>query len=620
MEVSGGGNQQAGSLLYKHRHQIATKSTLVFPRWLGKNARMNTKLTTLSAIGLCGLVVAVVAMSCSTPSPAPSATPSAPRSSALSQANQPPGVFGPEVTATTQITQNDLTATAPLIPGDLYRPSNNVIDHAQAAKFAWLEFIALVSPNKPSPTRGQPGGSFSSVKGGSGSTYPLVWETYQHRSELFPANAQTGGVLPPQPWDQTPKYVYNPQPTVPSGVDYTLFNNLDEASQIFQNNLFFPVNGNPFEVLFEAKAGQLENQYVANNYPLPNPATLYNNAIELKAAWRPVASIDPSQLYRYHVANVITYGGTMENPVAQNAQYALIGLHIIHKTKNYPSFIFATFEQVDNYVNQVTNQPTGVYYQTLYPAPEPSVTPTPLPTPAGYQAGSYYFASDPNGFSAQGTTPTAASFTATTNPTRVFDVNNPLAWPNGQQYTAPNGKGFYPVPLVSTNGQQIKVTLPPTGNADVANVNQQVKSLISALGLGNEFVWQYYQLTGVQAIPTSDETTKDYYLANIVVESSQAGIQLFRGGLSPNPSFEPVPNIRNKLNVNDTATGNKYSMGGCMGCHGAAQSEGGDFSFLLSTGQSGFNVDTVQDNTLAEAVKNAKARRALIHSTGKFRY
>lgn len=529
-------------------------------------------------------------------------------------------MFGPEVTATTQITQNDLTATAPQIPGDLYRPTNNVIDHAQAAKFAWLEFIALVSPNKPSPTRGQPGGSFSSVKGGSGSTYPLVWETYQHRSEVFPATSN--GVSPPQPWDQTPKYVYNPQPTVPSGVDYTLFNNLDEASQIFQNNLFFPVNGKPFEVLFEAKAGQLEWQYVANNYPLPNPATLYDGAIEIKAAWRPVASIDPSQLYRYHVANVITYGGTVDNPVAQNGQYALIALHIIHKTKNYSSFIYATFEQVDDYANQVTNQPTGVYYQTLYPAPDPSVTPTPLPTPAGYQAGSYYFASDPNGFSAPGTTPTAASFTATTNPTRVFDVNNPLAWPNGQQYTAPNGKGFQPPPVVSTAGQQVKVTLPPTGNADVANVNQQVRSLISALGLGNEFVWQYYQLTGVQAIPTSDETTKDYYLANIVVESSQAGIQLFRGGLSPNPSFEPVPNIRNKLNVNDKASGTKYSMGGCMGCHGAAQGEGGDFSFLLSTGQSGFNVDTVQNNnnTLEEAMRNAKARRALIHRNPGFRY
>jgi hypothetical protein len=444
----------------------------------------------------------------------------------------------------------------------------------------------------------------------------LVWETYQHRSELFPYNPQTQGVTPPQPWDQAPKYVYSTQPTVPAGVDYTLFNNLDEASQIFQNSLFFPNKANPsspFQALFEAKGNQLENEYVTNQYPLPNPATLYDSNIEIKAAWRPVSSIDPAQLYRYHVANVITYGGTSTNPVAQNGQYALIALHIIHKTKNYPSYVFATFEQVDQYVNQVTNQPTGVFFQTLYAGAGPPPNP-----PPGYQLGSYYFMTDTRGFSAPGTTPTASSFTVTTNPSRVFDVSNPLAWPNGNQYKSPDGTGFYPLPLKSTNGQSIQVTQPPTTNDDVANVNKMVLSLLSSLG--NDFVWQYYRLKGVQAIPTSDETTEDYYLANIVVESSQAGIQLFRGGLSPDPSFYPVPNIRNKFNVKDQASSNTYSMGGCMGCHGAAQGEGGDFSFLLSTGQNGFMVDPIQDNTLAEAIRNANARRALIHRSGKFKY
>ena len=227
----------------------------------------------------------------------------------------------------------------------------------------------------------------------------------------------------PQPWDQAPKYLYSPQPTIPSGVDYTLFNNLDEASQIFQNNLFFPVHAIPYEVLFEAKVNQMENQYVTNNYPLPNPlpsplsekpTDLYEGNIEIKAAWRPVASIDPAQLYRYHVANVIAYTGTAANPVATNEQYALIALHIIHKTKNYPSFIYATFEQVDDYVNQVTNQPTNVYFQTIYDQDD-NLPPNP---PPGYQKGAYYFATDPAGFSAEGTQPTATTFTATTNPTQ----------------------------------------------------------------------------------------------------------------------------------------------------------------------------------------------------------
>src|SRR2546426_768305 len=141
---------------------------------------MKTKLTTLLAIGLCGLCIAIVAGSCSKPAPAPSAKPPVLRSSALNQGNPPPGVFGPPVTETTQITQSDLTTPTPLIPSDLYWPTTpNVNDHVQAAKFAWLEFIALVSPVKfsaqpspsPSPIRGVPGNSFSSVKGGSNSTY-----------------------------------------------------------------------------------------------------------------------------------------------------------------------------------------------------------------------------------------------------------------------------------------------------------------------------------------------------------------------------------------------------------------------------------------------------------------
>jgi hypothetical protein len=574
---------------------------------------MKTKLITHIAIGLS---IALGAVSC-TKQEAPPVNSSTPATATAKKASLPPGLFGPTVDGSTKITIDNVNATAPLIPGDLYRPTDGSYDHKQAAIFAWLEFIALASPNKPSPTRGVPGGSFSSVQGGTNSTSPLVFETYQHRSELFPYNGQSG-VTPPQPWDQTPKYQSNSNPTVPNGVDYTLFNNLDEASQIFQNNLFFPNStdpSNPYEVLFEAKGNQMENQYLVNNYPLPNlkqnPAILYDNTIEIKVAWRPVESIDPKQLYRYHVANVITYGESMDKPVVQNKQYALIALHIIHKTANYPSFVFATFEQVDQLVNQVTNQPSGVYFQTLYPAPEANSSPSPLPTPATYQAGAYYFYSDPAGYSAPGTTPTASSFTATTNPNRVFDVSKPLAWPNGAQTS------FTPAPNVSTSGQKVPVVLPQTANADVAAVNAQVKQLLSSLG--QNFVWQYYQLTGVQAMPSSDETTKDYYLANIVVESSQAGIQLFRGGLSPNPSFEPVPNIRNRFNVNDQATHQQYSMGGCMGCHGAAQGFGGDFSFLLVTSKRGFNVD-VTTTTLEEAIKNAKARRELIRQAGTYQY
>lgn len=616
------------------------------------------KQLTLLAIAICAAVLAAVIVSCSK-SPAPPTNGPTRLTSTANPASVPQWLFGPQVGPTTKITADNLTNAQPAIPSDLYRPASDAADpnfHGQAAIYAWLEFIALTSPNGASPVRGVPGNSFGSVKGGTNSTYPLVFETYQHRSEVFPFNAAASpnaspapGVTKPQPWDSSPNYVYSPQPTYPQNVldkcfkagDYsnTCFNNLDEGSQIFQNHLFFPNASdpaNPYQVMFEAKVNQMEWQYVTNNcqtdatnncnLTLSQNLLLPDGTIEVKVAWRPIASIDPSQLYRYHIANVITYTGDANtNPTAQVGQYAMIGLHIIHKTTNYPSFTFATFEQVDQFKNQAVKPatPTNVSFMTLYPTPDPNASPTPLPTPSAYQPGSYYFYVVPNGYSAA-PTPSPGTFVAATNPNRVFDPNNPSAWPNGIQTS------FTPAPNVSTQAapsgtpELIKVVLPPTGTTDVDKVNNEVRALISQLigsgGLPTDFVWQYYQLTGVQTIPSSDETTKDYYLANIVIESSQAGIQLFRGGLSPNPSFEPVPNQRNKFNVNDIlSTGTtQYSMGGCMGCHGAAQGEGGDFSFLVSTGQGGFNVDTLVGTNLEQAKKNATARRALISRSTKY--
>ena len=156
-------------------------------------------------------------------------------------------------------------------------------------------------------------------------------------------------------------------------VPFSNYNNLDEASQIGQNLLFFPATpgqpkpGSDAQVLFEAKANAYESQFVAANYSnLKVPLTLPIGTVEVKAAWKPIESIPTAQRYRYHTASVITYSGTDQNPVAQTATYALISLHIIHKTPNYPAFIFATFEQVDDFQNQVTNSASQIYYVPAY--------------------------------------------------------------------------------------------------------------------------------------------------------------------------------------------------------------------------------------------------------------
>ena len=153
--------------------------------------------------------------------------------------------------------------------------------------------------------------------------------------------------------------------------------------------------------------------------------------------------------------------------------------------------------------------------------------------------------------------------------------------------------GGSPLP---NNNVAIPVTQPVAMTPEVAAVNSQALALMQQLpGFGPNFTWQYYKLTGVQALPTNDETSEDFYLANIVVESSPPGIQLFRG--FPPISNGVLTNVRNQVNVIDYGATPVAitSGGGCQGCHGVSQTQNGfDFSFLFfGADGGGFSPDTL---------------------------
>jgi hypothetical protein len=439
---------------------------------------------------------------------------------ALAQTPAPPP-FGPAVGPGRALALTDLTNPNPLIPIDIYR--NASVSHADLATFAWLEFISAVAP-VTAGLRGVPGGSFAASGGAQGgSQVPLlVWESYQHRTELLPCTVSGGKVLPPQTWGTAPTYVTtvvssntsNPQEcstiAVPGSSSPLPYNNLDETSQIGQNILFYPATpaspqpATDAQVLFEAKVNQVESDWVNQNYQslIPkygpfhfSPAiTLPFGTVEVKAAWRPLSSIPQDQQNRYHTAMVLTYSGTDLQPIPELQTYALIALHLIHKTPNYPAFIFATFEQVDDLTNQLTGSPTGLYYVPTYGSiayTSPSSTTLP---PSGQTV---------------------------LNPSINFSVTSPLANPNGNMVHLPVGN----VTTRPKNNVPIPVTQPVATTPEVAAVNSQALALMQQLpGFGPNFTWQYYKLTGVQAPPTNDETSEDFYLANIVVESSQPGI------------------------------------------------------------------------------------------------
>ena len=165
-----------------------------------------------------------------------------------------------------------------------------------------------------------------------------------------------------------------------------------------------------------------------------------------------------------------------------------------------------------------------------------------------------------------------------------------------------------------------------TISAEVNDVNNAVASLMP-----KSSVWKNYRLKGVQAVPSSypaDNGTvpQDYYLANIVVESSQPGLQLFTGTVSnPNsgnnytftnnralpgstsgnpPKQNPGPNVSPGPTDGGKVATAQWTMGGCMGCHGNAQQAGQDMSFLgFGLGGAGFGIEPVAPTGMTEKAR-----------------
>jgi hypothetical protein len=160
-------------------------------------------------------------------------------------------------------------------------------------------------------------------------------------------------------------------------------------------------------------------------------------------------------------------------------------MHIIHKTQNYPNFVFATWEHVD-----VQKQHMG------------------------------YVELDTSG-----------------------NEISPLI----KDYPR-----LHPIPAVV--------------DSSTAYVHRQLAKL------NPNSVWQYYRLVGVQTNTTNDTSSFSYFLANYVIESDTPLAAFHGSGLGT-----PYNGQANSL-----YKGHGYTMGGCQGCHGVAQTKlGGDNSFLM---------------------------------------
>jgi len=250
----------------------------------------------------------------------------------------------------------------------------------QLVEFAWEEFLALnwKSSYSKNQKRDYPDTTWTFSNSNPDT---LVWETYAHRAELRPFYG------PMKNFDNPPVYSFGvkPSPKAGSNASFTLFDVLDENNEIGSCNLFAHVNSQKqgMQVLYQAKVNREEYDYIKNKYPNSTKLTKARNVninnltkygsyskdsacycmdtsyagislpcgnknrqgtMEVKTAWRLLKSGEDATKFLTRTVVVFTKQG--KAVVYENKTYALIGLHIVHKTRNYPQFVFATWEHV----------------------------------------------------------------------------------------------------------------------------------------------------------------------------------------------------------------------------------------------------------------------------------
>lgn len=255
---------------------------------------------------------------------------------------------------------------SPAIPGDVFVTATTVSIDAFQPDFdvySWNTFIALNWP----PDKN--GNGDPAKKIGQNGDNDTVWEHYRDVMDVFlPAGAKPSWNGPAQIPDAC-KSIYKPGSHVVEMIGKNIIPPavLSANSQPFNTGPIIDQNGvyTRFQILVNkpmfdyilsntlySKAGQKVFTPPVNFTPGSvdkNGKTLVEGAVMVKSAWKAIA---PSQKSRFHTENVLVYTPASANPSypAQcKAQLVgLVGLHIAHKTKDAPQWLWSTFEHVDN--------------------------------------------------------------------------------------------------------------------------------------------------------------------------------------------------------------------------------------------------------------------------------
>ncbi len=228
--------------------------------------------------------------------------------------------------------------------------------------FSWRAFVALNWPTLTDAAhRGQPDRARK-----LGDPGPRVWETWKSRYEVFQRDTN-GKAIEPAGWNSyAGKNPCGPdvsnQTKTLSG--FTEFADLNQATfklgklanpLVAQNRTYtrYEVRFNQQE--FDSIADQNHQWYIRDRLPKKeNPGKFNLGSVEVKAAWRILTDQDsPATRRRYYVVNdaeVFDVSKSVRAGVSVCSKHdiALVGLHIVIKTKERPQWIWMSFEHVDN--------------------------------------------------------------------------------------------------------------------------------------------------------------------------------------------------------------------------------------------------------------------------------
>jgi hypothetical protein len=255
--------------------------------------------------------------------------------------------------------------------------------------FSWQSFIAVNWPvdaqNNPLPKVTDSG-------------VPR-WLTWHESLSVFRPDGGDPANDPPRKCDNNPdgqlREIYATSSVFSNTVDKDI---ADEVNQAFTSPLY-DQNGN--EVRYEIFLNDSEYNYIVQNhlynldgqiaysqanhqpvnFPSGNNATGEQGVIELKLAWKeldPQRDI-PSRFYTQTVLlpeldesgePILDDDGNFKN--CQKQQVGLVGMHISHKTKSSPQWVWATFEHVDNLnvndLKKVDGKPLYALFHDYSPA------------------------------------------------------------------------------------------------------------------------------------------------------------------------------------------------------------------------------------------------------------